>query len=84
MKTYYVKVRGNKFGNQFINDCSCFNWSVWKVKIRFNKTKKNLELYFPYSWNIEEDPIPEFINGKKVLDDWAFDCECQKEDNLKW
>lgn len=85
MKTFYVKVRGNifmgKIGN---NPCHFENYSIFRVKVRFRKTMKNLYIVQIMDTNIEYCNIPVYYKNRLILDDWEFECEIQKGDNEKF
>jgi TusA-related sulfurtransferase len=85
MKTYYVKVRGNIYNGKITNNyCHWENYTIWKVKIRYNKSKSNLVLTVVHDTNIEENQIPEFVNGVKVMSNYELDEAIHDEDRLKY
>lgn len=70
MKTYYVKTRGNIYmGKMGLNYCDNDNYSIWKVKVRFYKTKSPWIQVVIHDTNIEYCNLPHVIRGKMVISD---------------
>ena len=83
MKTYYVKTRGNIYNNRMTNNyCHWENYTVWKVKIKYNKSEPNQISTLVHDTNLED--VPEYVNGLKVLTEQELNEIIHDEDRLKY